>query len=216
MSLAGLGQRLTLFDLMVLIFSLFGPAMAIPVVAGLTSRRISNAGAMTGILTGIGVSCLTAFWDPFLLAHPVDFVLRLCGSPPVAELISQENMLMITSLLSVPVGMIVGTMLSPGTAQRQAEVNQFLDGLAAQEKMRVSPTTSADRGFSPVPVVGTAVTAIGALLLLIVLVSVPLAQGLWSIGVGTAMCALGGALILIPKLLTQAAPNVCEQEGRLT
>ena len=74
-------------------------------------------------------------------------------------------------------------------------------------------TTSAERGFSPVPVVGTAVAAIGALLLLIVLVSVPLAQGLWSIGVGTAMCALGGALILIPRLLTQAAPNVCEQEA---
>ena len=56
LSLAALGQKLTLFDLMVLIFSLFGPAMAIPVVAGLTSRRISNVGAMTGILTGIGIS----------------------------------------------------------------------------------------------------------------------------------------------------------------
>ena len=213
LSLAALGQKLTLFDLMVLIASLFLPAMAIPVVAGLTSRRISNAGAITGILTGLAISGLTAFWDPFLLAHPVDFVLRLCGGPPVAELISQENMLMITSLVSVPVGMIVGTMLSPGTVQRQAEVNRFLDGLTAQEKVRVSPTTSADRGFSPVPVVGTAVAAIGALLLLIVLVSAPLAQGIWSIGVGTAMCALGGALILIPKLLTQAAPNACEQEA---
>jgi len=168
---------------------------------------------MTGIVTGIGVGCLTAFWDPFLLAHPVDVILRLCGSPPIAELISQENMLMITSLVSVPVGMIVGTMLSPGTVQRRAAVNRFLDGLAAQEKVRVSPPTSADRGFSPVPVVGTAVAAIGGLLLVIVLASAPLAQGIWSIGVDAAMCALGGALILIPKLLTPAAPNACGQEA---
>jgi solute:Na+ symporter, SSS family len=213
MSLAALGQKLTLFDLMVLVFSLFGPAMAIPVVAGLTNRRVSNAGALTGVLAGIGVGGLTALWQSMFSSHPLDVILRLCGSPLVADLLSNENVLMITSLVSVPAGMIVGTWLSPGTPKQQAEVSRFLDGLTSQEKVHVPPKTAGQRSFSPAPVVGVAIAAIGALLLLVVLVAVPLADGVWSIGVGSAMCALGGALILIPKLLARAVPETCTREG---
>jgi solute:Na+ symporter, SSS family len=213
LGLAALGEKVTLFDLMVLIFSIFLPAMAIPVIAGLTSRRVSNAGAIAGVFVGLAVSGATAFWDPYLLAHPVDFILRLCGGPAVADLISRENMLMITSLISTPVGMIVGTLLVPGTPKCRAEVSRFLDGLTAKEQPSDSTATPAERAFSPVPVVGTAIAAIGALLLIVVLLSAPLAQGAWSIGVGTAMCVLGGIMIVVPKLTAQGVPEVRTPES---
>ncbi|MFH1265962.1 MAG: hypothetical protein ABIK89_09550 [Planctomycetota bacterium] len=56
------GEDLSLFDMMVVIFVVLGPPTSIPVIVGLMSRRVSNAGAICGVATGmLAVGCILVF-----------------------------------------------------------------------------------------------------------------------------------------------------------
>jgi SSS family solute:Na+ symporter len=56
---SGIGES-DLFETMVKVFSIFLPPVAIPMLVGLVSRRVSKAGGLAGLLLGIGVG-LAAF-----------------------------------------------------------------------------------------------------------------------------------------------------------
>jgi len=193
-----------LFDLMVIIFTLLGPSTMIPVLAGLLSRRISGAGALCGMVTGVVVSLVARLFGSALL-HLLDAVAAsLVGHTVAVDEIS-ETAFMTISIASTTLGLIIGSVLWPGAPETRERVGRFLTGLTAREIPSASPPASGDTKVSPVLIVGIAVAALGGLLLVVVLASVPIEQGTCSLIVGSSMLVLGSALIVLPRLLRRAS-----------
>ena len=193
------GKEKTLFDLMIIVFALLGPSTTIPVVAGLVSKRVSGAGALCATITGIVVSFTARFAGPALLCLVDPFVHRWLGFSVATDAIS-ERTLMIIGITSTFAGLIVGSILMPGTSEKRRKVARFLDGVTARERGPEPAAPPPGAAVSPAPMIGVAVSTLGALLLVVVLATVPVAQAAWSLGVGAAMLAVGIALILVPRL----------------
>jgi len=118
---------------------------------------------------------------------------------------------MITSLVSVRVGMIVGTMLSPGTVQRQAEVNSSSTAHCPGKGARFAHDVR-ERGFSPVRsghgdrrnwrTLAIDRTGVG-----------PSGPGIWSIGVGHGPCARWAVPDPDPQTADSVAPTLVDQKA---
>ena len=176
------GGSATFFDIVVAVFSTLSPPLTIPVVAGLLSRRVSNAGAISAALTGIVVG-LTA---------------RLVG-PTVAGGEIPEAVLMSISLFSTVTGMIVGTVLAPGSPEQKEKVRRFLDGVESRDEVQEAVQSPQESSASPALIIGTAVGSLGALLALAVLLTVPVKEGALSIGVGSGMLLVGCIFVVLSR-----------------
>jgi len=192
-----LGKGLLLFDLMVIIFALFGPPTMIPVLAGLLWRRVSAAGALCGMLSGFTISFVARFLGPPGMLLFSAFLGTTSGAESLGGGIS-ETALMGISIASTLAGLALGSLLWPGSEDKRREVNRFLDGLTAQETPPAEPATGSQAVF-PLPIVGIAVAALGAMLLAAVLISVPLAQATCSLTVGSLLLFFGLGLVGISK-----------------
>jgi len=123
-----------------------------------------------------------------------------------------ETAFMAVSIASTVVGLIVGSVIWPGSRETRERPHRFLTGLRAREIEPASPPASADTKVSPAPIVGTAVAALGGLLLVVVLVSVPIDEGVCSLIVAASMLVLGLGLIALPRLLRRASdPSIGER-----
>lgn len=194
----------TLFDLMVIIFTLLGPPTMIPVLAGLLSRRVSGAGALCGMVTGLVVSLLAHLFGLALL-HYLDAIATPLIGPALTVQEIPQTAFMTISIVSTTLGLIVGSVIWPGSPETRERTHRFLTGLRARETQPVAPPAPADTKVSPAPIVGTAIAALGGLLLVVVLVSVSIDEGVCSLIVASCMLALGAGLIALPRLLRRTS-----------
>ncbi|AQQ70546.1 Na(+)/glucose symporter [Limihaloglobus sulfuriphilus] len=168
-----------LFRVMVKIFGLFLPPVAIPMLVGMFSRRISNFGGLLGFSAGI-ITGLTAFaiggWYPYLREEQV--------------------ITSITSLTTVA-GLIAGTFLKPDSAQRSEEVDRFVSNAASKTDV-ATVTEKNDSVKALFPIISIGTFAIGLVLAVSVLFT-NISEGKLSIAVGAAMMAVGCVFLLIAK-----------------
>ena len=204
LALAELTEGTLLFDLMVVIFTLLGPSTMIPVLAGLLSRRVSGGGALCGMATGVVVSLVARLFGLDFL-HLIDPIAAGLTGHTIAIEEIPETAFMTISIASTTLGLIIGSVIWPGSRLTRERTHRFLRGLTAPETQPASSPASADTKVSPVPIVGTAIAALGGLLLVVVLASVPVERGICSLIVGAWMLVFGCGLIVLPRLMRRAS-----------
>jgi len=182
------GKQLLLFDKMVIIFVLLGPSTMIPVLAGLLFRRVSNGGAICGMVSGIALTLAARFLGPTIMQAVVGD-----GSIP-------ESAHMLIGMASTVVGLVLGSWIWPGSIAQRDKIDHFLEGLTSQAPEVSADTTAPAADVSPTTIVGLAVAALGALLVIVVAVTVPWGEGMLSLIVGGSMLVLGAIMVAVPRM----------------
>lgn len=133
----------TLFSKMVKLFSVAGPPMAIPMLAGLLWPRCTNVGALSGFLSGAIVG-LTLF---------------LLGCA--------ENIITISTIATTLVTMITISLVFPARAVELARSREFVNRLATPLERHPPDDMATESSPSPFRVVGASTMLIGVLMLVV-------------------------------------------------
>jgi hypothetical protein len=155
------------------------PPVALPMIAGLLSKRTSNAGALAGFFLGAG--CGVAAY--------------LLGVDDRAYLRSVPYLTWIT-LLPTAFGLVAGSLLAPNPPEKRRVIAEFLEGLRSAPREKVSLIASGDAAFA-LRIIGTTVAMIGTILAVGVIVTAGISQGRLSAAVGLLMAIAGGLAALV-------------------
>ncbi|MCF6287520.1 MAG: hypothetical protein L3K26_20400, partial [Candidatus Hydrogenedentes bacterium] len=171
-----------LVKIMARLFSVLLPPVALPMAAGLLSRRASGRGAIAGFALGAASGI-----GAYALSFNAD--LAYLGTVPYLTWIS---------LLPTAFGLVAGSKLWPDTPAKQEIVNTFLDGLGDDAPSEKSAPDMRD-GFYAMQIIGITCALLGTLLVAAVLLTANIAEGGLSIGVGLVLGAGGGAAAWIAR-----------------
>ncbi len=147
-----------LFKNMIQLFSVFTAPIAIPMILGILSKKITNAGAVSGYLCGITTGLVLFFTLPKSL-----------------ELFSRqwqkENLLLLATTGITALAMIVVSKLTSHSTTEQQQINDFFEKLAAPVgtlpgEKDVMLDGQQDE-ISPLKIVGVPVVIIGVMMLAI-------------------------------------------------
>ncbi len=173
-----------LFDLMVKIFSIFLPPIAIPMLAGLVSRKVSNLGGLMGLLLGMTVG-LTGFF---------------LGQQFESFAFFSQNQYMIPCTVGASLfGIFLGTWIRPSNAEEKEKIERFFNDMQTEGSKDAEGDETREEGVSPLPVIGFSIGTLGALLFILMIFTVPIAEGSVSLSVGFGLMLLGAAFYFFPK-----------------
>jgi len=153
-----------LFDKMVTVFSVAGPPIAIPMLAGIVWHRASNWGATAGFLTGVTVGLGVLFKEAIKAAvvtiasldsNSLPSLLQPSGAPSV-------QMLAFTTVTTTLLVMVVVSLLRPARGDEKRRSEGFVERLRTPV-----PPVVAVSGSVPAPfrVVGVCTVMIAVMLL---------------------------------------------------
>jgi len=177
-----------LFRNMVKLFSVATAPVALPMIAGLLSKRVTNRGALAGCLVGVTVG-LICLW--------------LC--PDTKEIngtiIQKENIILWwTTSTTLIVMTLVSKLFGRSTRERE-QVDAFhkrLETPIGELEEDIVPASAGKGAISPFGVVGVCTIIIGVIMLIVCVMTPllhydtgPLAFGM-NLGVGLALLLLGG------------------------
>ncbi|MHC4444446.1 MAG: sodium:solute symporter family transporter [Planctomycetota bacterium] len=176
-----------LFRNMVKLFSVATAPVAIPMIAGLLSRRVTHTGALAGFIYGI-LSGLALF---FLCPDTFEFINTLWR---------KENIIIWGTTVVTFVSMVVVSRLDYQDTSEKQRINVFLDRLKlpiGQAAEDVQPQVRKGKGgISPFIVVGISISAIGAMMLFIS----PWVTGklafIMDFGVGLSFVLVGAVMLI--------------------
>jgi len=180
LALIGAQDKQDLVDTMAQVFSVLLPPVAIPMMFGLITRRVSNAGGIAGFLAGAAAG---------LAAYAVSL------SGDLGYLRSVPYLPWITSIPAL-LGLGLFSVLMPDAETQRERVGRFLDGLTGRETPHARNRHEA---AGAIRVIGYACSAMGAVLALAVLALIPWRQGALSVGVGVAIMLTGYAVNIFSK-----------------
>lgn len=163
-----------LVNIMAQLFSVLLPPVALPMAAGLLTRRVSGRGALTGFAVGavfgIGTYVLS-FQDAWAVYGKVQWLTWITILPTAA-------------------GMTAGSLLWPDSAAKQEVVDAFLSGLSGQGDANADAGRPRD-GLYALNIIGVVCALMGALMGIAVVVTGSLREGWLTLVVGL-LFALGG------------------------
>ena len=162
-----------LIRVMVKIFGIFLPPVAIPMLLGMLTPKVSKSGGLAGLIAGICSGLLAFFLSkkyPVLLYEPV--------------------ILSITSITTF-LGLCVGTLVLPDRGERAGQVIAFFERLNNPDIKKTEEQDVPCKGFSPFPMIGIGIAFIGIVLACTVFVSGSLKESIMSVIVGLSMAAVG-------------------------
>jgi Na+/proline symporter len=202
--MGGTGEGL--FRTMVTLFSIATAPVAIPMILGLLSKRVTNWGAIAGFLAGLGTGLLLYFF--FYLGLPDDRNTSLLGMtfhPDVNELVigalrlKMEVVLFAGNALVTLLVTLVVTAIKPMSAdarERSDELHQRLATPIGQLPQDLPASASGGQLLSPFHVVGISIAWIGAMMLAVLpWVADRLATGL-DLGLGVLLIVCGILMVL--------------------
>lgn len=171
----------SLFNLMVTVLGLFLSPTLIPLLAGLTTRRVNATGAfcgfLAGLLTGFAMLALQIWWSP---------AATIFGSS-----YNFEGASLLLNTLMTLLGMVLGSRLSRTPADEQERTRKFFAG------MDRAPSATFAKGpqQNPAgPALAVATLGMGALIVLAGLVSGSATARSVDSAVGIILIAIGYAL----------------------
>jgi SSS family transporter len=173
-SLQGTGD---LFNTMAKVFGLFLPPVALPMLLGMLTPRISSRGAQAGLFVGI-LAGLAAF--VLGAAHPT---------------LRQAHVLTFLTSGVALLSMLLGSWLRPDTGARRDRVLAFF-GRLGEAPERTAPAGPAAAGISFLPVIAGGIAAVGAILVAAVLLTAGPTKGFLSICIGIALLLVASAFWL--------------------
>lgn len=176
------GQQ-SLFGIMVTVLGLFMAPTFLPLLAGLSVRRLTWQGAFAGFLAGLSTGCiglaLKTWWVPGLPAgHPL-------GAPTTFEGLS----LLANATMTV-LGMLMGTVLVRRNERDEARVTKFFEAIDTPIR---SDEVPRKRGNPAAPVLGISTISVGGLLVLAGILSGSATARLIDLAVGATLIAIGVA-----------------------
>ncbi len=163
------GKAEDLFKTMVTLFGLATAPVAVPMLAGLVSRRASNGGAIGGFLCGIVVS--VALYT--LSRSPVQvWFMGIQWLPDTEEVafggafrLKMETVMFLASTLATLGGVALFSALLPSSYEARERIAQFLDRLKAPVgTLPEDLEGGSGAAYSPFRVVGVATVCVGLLL----------------------------------------------------
>ena len=168
-----------LFQLMVRLYSLFLPPIAIPMLAGLLSPRVSNTGGMAGLLSGMGMGlCLY-----FLGSHPDYAFLR------------KEQIITVCTVLTTLIGLVLGTYLRPGSSRQKERIQRFFEHMESPESSEDQTPYSPFSDFTPLSIIGYSIASLGLLLMTVIIFTARGEGGGLSLVVGFGMVVVGSLFL---------------------
>ncbi|MBN1911717.1 MAG: hypothetical protein JW818_18395 [Pirellulales bacterium] len=190
-----------LFRTMVTLFGIATAPVAVPMLLGLISKRMTNLSALLGFAFGLSVGVgLYAYFYHWLPEEEVSLIAGMVWHPKAEELVigalrlKMELVLFACNALVTLVVMVLVRALVPASWEEHQRVAEFHKRLETPIGQLDEDRQAQVAGFSPFPVVGISIAAIGLMLLAIVFwVEGALAQWLTA-GFGGVLLVLGSAM----------------------
>ncbi len=191
---AGSGEEM--FRNMVKLFSVATAPVAIPMLLGLLSRRMTNAGALAGFLAGISVGLILFFWGQE-------------GGELFDATWKKENLMLVASATATALTMVVVSLGSRRTAEEVEQADRFLERLrvpVGELDGDAPPAAAGGKGvISPFRVVGISTALIG----LMILGVAPWVKGtlalVMDIVMGIALAAVGVVMTYFSRRVAKPA-----------
>jgi len=205
-----LKEVFNLIDIMVKVFGAFGPAMMLPLLAGLVFKRVNSRGAVSGVIAGMFSGVFLVVLNGVLLGIYKD---RLAVDPTLSYWLKQGWISASTgiNILATILGMVIGSALFKPTEEEKDRAREFMARMAVPSEPKIEP---GKKRRSPFGIVGIGLMIYGAI---IAAVGIFLGwQGrarqalLLNLGVGALMFLIG----LLLKILTRAKSDPASP-GRL-
>jgi Na+/proline symporter len=168
-----------LFQLMANLFGVFLPSIALPMLAGLVTSKVSNTGGLLGLILGIAAG---------LVAHYLHEIPIGAGKPLDLRWLPVMTALTVGFTL---IGLMVGSILAPNSPQATQEINRFLSGVKEEANL---PFVKQEEGpeVSLGPVIGVSVGALGLLTISVAALMVPYPESKITWITGLCMTCAGG------------------------
>lgn len=192
-----------LFKNMIKLFSVATAPVAVPMLLGLVSRRVSNGSAIIGFFVGLVVG-LALF---FMLESEVQIL---------GVTLQIETAILVFSLLTTSAAVLISLPFFPMTAVQQQRVDEFHVRLKAPIGQLDEDNISSDSGttrLSPFRIVGVTVAIIGGMMLIVLpwvkalpdteIHSGPMAFAL-NLIIGSALLILGVVMVWTTRRLPAA------------
>ena len=162
-----------LVKIMARLFAVLLPPVALPMMAGLLSQRVSSVGAITGFFAGAisGISAYAASYG--------DGLAYLSTIPYLTWI----------TIIPTAIGLGVGSLVRPDSDEKQANTRSFLEGLSHKEDERTEPQRGPDAALA-LRVIGVTCIALGVVLVLATLLTAGMI--VVSVGTGFVLAAGGG------------------------
>ncbi len=144
-------HRQALFGLMVTVFGLFMAPTLLPLLAGLTVRRVTARGALCGFIagfsTGLVMLLIKTFWKP--------------ASTIFGSSFGFEGVSLITNTLMTVLGLIIGSLLWTRPLSEQLRVQSFFEKM---DRPVVSEGAATSAASSSTPMLAISTLGVGLLL----------------------------------------------------
>ncbi len=197
-----ISHQQSLFNIMVVALGLFMAPTFLPLLAGLTVRRLNWQGAFAGFLCGLTTGCVMlaakTWWPGASTAFGSSF--------------DFEGVSLLANIAATILGMIVGTWLFPRAAEETTRVDQFFADLDTPVRESEMP---AKRANPSGPVLAISTAGVGVLLLVAGLMSSSTAARVIDSLVGVILAVIGYMFHRSARqAASEAGPAVEEVETR--
>lgn len=173
-----------LFDLMVKVFSIFLPPIAVPMLAGLVSRKVSNWGGLLGLILGI-------------MTGLIAFILSQCFNN---FSFLKDNQYMIPTTISASfLGIVIGSIWAPPSEKEAIKIDEFFRQMNMPSVTSTSTPQQSDNKISPFYVIGVSVGVLGLILSTLILILIPTREGWLSLCVGFSLMIFGSLFWMIDR-----------------
>jgi len=174
-----------LFSIMFTLFSVCLPPIALPMLLGLVTNRISSVGGLCGLVFGsiVGIGAFTMG----TLAESGQF-------PEEWAILKATQMIVLLTVSTTLIAMLIGTIWKPGTPKQRNEIDRFFEGMDAKRRASELPQIKDEVSDSPLPIIGFSMIGLGGCLLLALLLTGALVEGVLAAVVGAIMILIGVGL----------------------
>ncbi len=182
-----------LVKIMAKLFAVLLPPAALPMLAGLLTRRTSEAGAIAGFL--LGAMCSVGAY--FLSIQQGLAEVNVPFTDIFYSQLSGVQYLTWISIIPTALGLLLGSAFFPDSQEKRIKVDHFLSGLS--ETMAAPKTNSSQEVIFAIRLVGSTCLALGIILSLAVLATAPMKEAWLSFVVGMGLTALGSLAVFIAR-----------------
>ncbi len=149
-----------LIDIMVKIFGALGPAMMLPLLAGLLFKKFNSRGAVAGVVAGMFSGVVLVVLNGILLGLYKD---RLAVDPALSYWLKQgwNSASTAVNVLATLLGMGIGTALFKTPPEEKARAEAFLDRMSVPSEPKIEP---GKKRRSPFGIVGVGLMIYGAII----------------------------------------------------
>lgn len=186
-----------LFDITNKMFGIFLPPIAIPMLVGLISHRVSRKGGLCGLLGGIFVGVIVfvlgaGFWQGWIAKQQFGWQL-LQGINAGIPWFRGVSVILTSTCAATFTGLLVGTLLFPDDAEQRADLELFFEKVGKPSPVLEGPPAR----LTFFPLVSAGLAFIAVVLIVSSLATNPFAEVRLSVAGGGTMLAVAALFLWI-------------------